>query len=90
MANNAILNSVSATNNLSSVNNNSTSTNNLPSTADIKAKTETLIKNNLSFTQKAFDLFGDETNLNNRVSEILNHFNCIPQEEISASAGSLD
>ena len=90
MANNAILDSVSATSNLTSVNNNSTSTNNHPSTANIKAKTETLIKNNLSFTQKAFDLFGDETNLNNRVSEILNHFNCIPQEEISANAGNLD
>ena len=50
MANNAILDSVSATSNLTSANNNSTSTNSHPSTANIKTKTETLIKNNLSFT----------------------------------------
>ena len=90
MANNALLDSSSANSNSTSANSNPTSANSHPSTADIKTKTETLIKNNLSFTQQAFDLFEDETNLNNRVTEILNHFNCIPQEEISASAGNLD
>ena len=89
MANNALLDSPSANSNSTSANSNPTSANS-NSSADIKTKTETLIKNNISFTQQAFDLFENETNLNNRVTEILNHFNCIPQEEISASAGNLD
>ena len=35
-------------------------------------------------------MFGDETNLNNRITEILNQYDCLPTEEILASSGDLN
>ena len=76
MANNAFLDSSTADCNLLSADNNT--------------KAENLIKENLSFTQTAFKMFGSESNLNSRVTEILNQYDCIPTEEISAASGDLD
>ena len=61
-----------------------------PLSPDCKAKPEDLIKNSISFKQTAFDIFGTEADLDNRITEILDYFDCIPTDEITGSAGNLD
>ena len=51
---------------------------------------ENLIKENLSFSETAFKLFGNEANLNTRISDILHQYNCFPPEEMTAAAADLN
>ena len=55
-----------------------------------KTEAEKLIKDSISFSETAFKLFGSETELNNRLSEILHQYDCFPPLELTAAAADIN